>query len=197
MSDKELITRCIQKDPIAWNEFVRRYSGLVYWAVENRLKKWDYLYKPEEVEEIHQNVFLSLWQKNKLEQLKDHDRISAWLIIVSGNEAVNYFRIQRFQLPPGAISIYEELIIKDKAVTLADMLPFSQKNALLEEERENIISAEIEALAPKEKIILKLHMLYGKKYREIAKMLNTPLGTVCTMLKNIKIRLKRSLHKKI
>jgi DNA-directed RNA polymerase specialized sigma24 family protein len=54
--------------------------------------------------------------------------------------------------------------------------------------------ASIEALAPKEKIMLKLNMLYKKKYREIAEMMNMPLGTVCTMLKNIKFRLKKSLR---
>lgn len=197
MSDKELVGLCIQKDPLAWNEFVNRYSGLVYWAIENRLKKWDYLYRSEDIEEIHQNVFLSLWKKDKLEQVKSLEKIAGWLVIVSGNEAVSYFRSQKLQLPPGAISIFEEIIIKDQALTLADMLPFFPKSPLVEKETEDIITAEIETLAPKEKIILKLNVLYGKKYREIAGILDMPIGTVCTTLKNIKGRLKRSLRKKI
>jgi RNA polymerase sigma-70 factor (ECF subfamily) len=194
MSDKELVSRCIQKDPLAWNEFVGRYSGLVHWAIQNRLKKWDYMYQPEDIEEIHQNVFLSLWKKDKLEQVKNHEKIAGWLIIVSGNEAVSYFRSRKLQLPPGAISIFEKIIIKDQALTLADILPFFQKNPLSEKEAEDAVMASIEALAPKEKIMLKLNMLYKKKYREIAEMMNMPLGTVCTMLKNIKFRLKKSLR---
>lgn len=196
MSDKELVNRCIQKDPLAWNEFVSRYSGLVYWAIENRLKRWDYLYRPEDTEEILQNVFLSLWKKDKLEQVKSLEKIAGWLVIISGNEAVSYLRGQRLQLPPGAISIFEEIIIKDQAFTLADMLPFSPKNPLAEKETEDLITAEIEALAPKEKIILKLNVLYDKKYREIAEMLDMPIGSVSTTLKNIKAVLKKRLSKK-
>jgi len=193
MSDKELVSRCIQKDSLAWNEFVNRYSGLVYWAIENRLKKWDYLYRSEDIEEIHQNVFLSLWKKDKLEQVKSLDRIASWLVIVSGNEAVSYFRSQKLQLPPGAISIFEEIIIKDQALTLADMLPFFPRNPLAEKETEDIIMTEIESLAPKEKIILKLNALYGKKYREISEILGMPIGSVSTTLKNIKAALKKRL----
>ena len=196
MSDKELVSRCIQKDLLAWNEFVKRYSGLVYWAIENRLKKWDYLYRSEDIEEIYQNVFLSLWKKDKLEQVKSLDRIANWLVIVSGNEAVSYFRSQKLQLPPGAISIFEEIIVKDQVVTLADMLPFFPKNPLTEDEIEDTIAAQIEALTPKEKIILKLNALYGKKYREIAGIMGMPIGSVSTTLKNIKARLKKSLCKK-
>lgn len=200
MDNEGLINRCVGKDPIAWNEFVKRYSGLVYWAVKNRLKKWDYFYHTEDIEEIHQNVFLSLWKKDKLEQLKDQKKVASWLIIISGNEAVDYFRRQKSQSPPHAISIFEEIIKKDKTTTLADILPCGKNGGGLMDEQdkiEKILEAEISSLPAKEKIILKLNALYGKKYREIAGMLNMPLGSVATSIKNIKARLKKQLREKI
>lgn len=200
MEEFELINRCIQKDPVAWNEFVRRYSGLVYWAIENRLKKWDYLYHPQDIEEIHQNVFLSLWKKNKLEQVKDLKRIAGWLIIVSGNEAVDYLRCQKFQTPPNAISIFEEIIKKDKTISISDILPSIGQDPISKiktGEIENILEDELNSLTAREKIILKLNVLYNKKYREIADMFNMPLGSVSTALKNIKIKLRARLKEKI
>jgi len=197
METSDLINRCIQRDPLAWNEFVSRFSGLVYWAVERRLKKWDYLYHSEDIEEIHQNVFLSLWKKNKLEQVKDQEKVSGWLVIISGNEAIDYFRRQKFQTPPNAISIFEEIIKNDKAITIADILPSVEKNLPVENEIENILDSEIEGLQAKEKIILKLNILYNKKYREISEMLDMPLGSVATILKNIKAGLKKRLIGKI
>lgn len=196
MDETELIKRCIKKDPLAWNEFVKRYSGLVYWAIENRLKKWDYLYQPEDIEEIHQNIFFSLWNKNKLEQLKELKKLSSWLIIVSGNEAVDYFRHQRTQTPPNAISIFEKIIVKDKSIAIADLLSDDEKGHIRAHEVEDILESEINDLSAKEKIILRLNALYNKKYREIAEMLHMPVGSVSTALKKIRTRLKRRLKEK-
>ncbi|MDD5449451.1 MAG: sigma-70 family RNA polymerase sigma factor [Candidatus Omnitrophica bacterium] len=200
MNEIELINRCIQKDALAWNEFVRRYSGLVYWAIENRLKRWDYFYKIEDIEEIHQNVFLSLWKKNKLEQIKDQKRLTTWLVIISGNETVDYLRLQKSQTPPKAISLFEEIIKKGKAICVADVLKINEADArakIKSEEIEKILSEEIERLSAAERLILKLNVLYGKKYREIAEIINMPIGTVSTTLKNIKQTLKGRLKEKI
>lgn len=200
MEESELINRCIQRDPIAWNEFVGRYAGLVYWAIENRLKKWDYLYRPEDVEEIHQNAFFSLWNKNKLQQLKDQKKIAGWLVIVSGNEAIDYFKYQKRQTPPHAISIFEEIIKKDKVLVIADILhskepdPYSTAEAA---EAESMLEKVISGLSAKGQIILKLNILYNKKYREIAEMLDMPVGSVSTVLKNTKLALKKRLEGKI
>jgi RNA polymerase sigma factor (sigma-70 family) len=198
MKEIELINRCIKKDSLAWNEFVKRYSGLVWWAIENRLRKWDYFYQAEDIEEIHQNVFLSLWKKNKLEQLREREKISSWLIIVSGNEAVDYFRYQKSQTPPNAVSIFEEVIQKGGALTIADILPSKERgpscnSALME--IENMLETEINTLSAKEKIIIRLNLLYNKKYREIAMILNMPVGSVSTALKNIKALLRKRLRK--
>ena len=197
MEDFELINRCIQKDHLAWGEFVTRYSGLVYWAIENRLKKWDYLYRTEDIEEICQNVFLGLWKKNKLEQLKDQRKISSWLVIVSGNEAVDYFRLLKSQTPPNAISIFEEIIQKNKALSIADILPSrelspSSKTELTE--IENALEEALDSLPGKVKVIIKLNLLYNKKYREIAEILHMPVGSVSTAIKNTKKFLKQKLQ---
>lgn len=200
MDETELVQRCIEKDPIAWNVFVDRYSGLVYWAIRDRLKKWDYLYSPEDVEEVHQNVFLSLWKKNTLQQVRDQKKIAAWLVMVSGNEAIDYFRYRKAQTPPNAVSIFQQVVRGDKVMTLADILRSKDQSPSLKNEIIEIgavLDEEFKCLAPKEKIILELNILYNKKYREIASMLNMPVGSVSTALKDIKEKLKERLKDKI
>jgi len=200
MEEIELIKHCIQKDTLAWNEFITRYSGLVYWAIENKLKKWDYLYQPEDIEEIHQNVFSALWEKNKLKQLKEHSKIASWLVIISGNEAIDYFRYRKAQTPPKAISLFEDIIQKDKALTVADILPSKEpdpSSSAETNEIEKILEDTINSLSAKEHIIIKLNLLYNKKYREISEILHMPVGSVSTALKNIKIKLKKRLKEKI
>lgn len=196
MGETELIKRCVDKDPIAWGKFVKRYSALIYWAIQDRLKHWDYLYQPQDIEEIHQNVFLSLWKKDKLQNVKDPKKITAWLVVVAGNEAVDYFRYQKSQTPPCAVSIFEEIAQNGSVTTLADILAGASFSPVTDEESgeiENLVSEELERLLPRQKIIIKLNVLYGKKYREIAEMLNMPAGSVATAIRRIKQCLKNRI----
>lgn len=189
MEETRLLNLCIEKDDAAWSEFVERYSGLVRWAIDNRLKKWGYSYCPQDVEEIRQNVFFTLWHKDKLCRIKEQKALKAWIVIVSGNEAVDYFRHRKCQYPPNAISIFEEITKRDKTIKIADMLYSGQEE---EPDRSaDILEREIEKLTDREKIILRLDTLYGKKYREIAEILHMPMGSVSTALRNIKKKLKQ------
>ncbi len=194
-----LIEKCIHKDPLAWDEFVSRYSALIYWAIKDRLHKWDYFHQQEDVDEIHQNVFLGIWKNNKLSQIRDHKKIARWLVIVAGNETVDYFKYTKAQTPPLAVSIFKEITDKGAPLTIADTLssrfndPFSE-NSL--KEIEIILEQMINTLPAKDKIILNLHFLYNKKYREIGEILNIPTGTVSTTLKAIRAKLKDTLQEK-
>ena len=200
MDNAELINRCITRDPAAWSLFVDRYSGLVFWAIKNRLKNWDYLYQPEDIEEIHQNIFLDLWKRNALTQVKDQKKIQGWLVIVSGNEAVDYFKRRKAQFQPKAVSIFQEFVHENGTTTIADILPSGedspfQKTKLAE--IENILEEELNRLPAEEKTILKLSVLYNKTYRQIAEILDMPTGSVSTALRNIKNKLKKRLKGKI
>ena len=199
MDETKLIERCIQKDPLAWSEFVNRYSRLIYWTIKTRLKRWNYLFQLEDVDEIHQNVFLALWKKNKLQQVKDRRKIEAWIITISANETVDYFRHKKGQMPPNTVSIFEKITQKKGTVSIADLIPSQGPNPVHAADARNIhslLERWIDCLSPKEKIIIKLNLLYGKRYREIAKILNMPIGTVASLIKRSKSNLKKRLKAK-
>ena len=76
LSSDELVQNCIKKDKRAWDIFVERYSKVVFWAIRNRLKRFGYNFDEGDIEDIHQDVFISLWSDNKLAQIKDKDRVA-------------------------------------------------------------------------------------------------------------------------
>ncbi|MCX5716327.1 MAG: sigma-70 family RNA polymerase sigma factor [Candidatus Omnitrophica bacterium] len=200
MDETELIRRCINRDPLAWAEFVRRYSSLIRWAIQDRLKKWSYFSRPQDLEEIHQDILVYLWEKGKLEQLRDAKKVAAWLVVTAGNEAAGYFRRKKSEFPPNAVSIFEKIPQKDNFTTLADILASPAYDPAPNEELQDIeklLTEELERLPLKEKIIIKLNILYGKKYREIAEIMHMPLGSVATAIKNIKHRLKQRISEKM
>ena len=39
-NDRYIIEACSKKDLVAWSVLVKKYSGLIYVSIENRLKKY-------------------------------------------------------------------------------------------------------------------------------------------------------------
>lgn len=201
LADETLIEGCIKKDKRAWDIFVERYSKIVFWAIRQRLRRFGYIFDEDDIEDIHQDVFVSLWEGDKLGHIKDKTKIAAWISMVAGNSAIDYFRRMKRQLPPNSISLYEKIYSNSegKDVTLEDILP--QKSAWSPQgaafnDIYSIIEAEIEALNPKEKIVAKLNLLHRMKHREIAEALHMPIDTVSTTIARTKDKLKERLRRK-
>ena len=199
-SPEDLITGCINKDKRSWDIFVGRYSKVVYWAIRDRLKRFGYNFEDEDINDIHQDVFITLWAGDKLAQLKERDKVAGWLAMVAGNAAIDYFRRMKRQSPPNSISIYEEIYKNgdDETRTLEEVLPSKapgpDREAQLSEARE-VLESVIEALRPKERIAVKLDLLHGMKHSEIADTLNIPVNTVSTTIARAKKYLKEKLEK--
>ncbi len=77
-SDPQLIQSCLAGDEKAWNELMNRYSRMVY-SIARRYRMHE-----SDSEDILQTVFLTLFQK--LDQVRDQTRISAWLITTTHRE---------------------------------------------------------------------------------------------------------------
>ncbi len=200
-SDQELIESCIKKDKHAWDIFVERYSKLVLWAIRDRLTRFRYNFDGDDVEDIHQEVFISLWSANKLAQIKDKTKIAGWIAMVASNAAIDYFRRMKRQMPPKAISIFEEVISngEGEGKTLADLLPARTGNPNRQShlnEIRAILNAALEVLAPREKMVISLNLLHGMKHREIAETLKLPINTVSTIIARTKEELKEKLKQK-
>ena len=200
-SPEELMEGCIKKEKRSWDIFVERYSKVVYWAIRDRLKRFGYNFEEEDINDIHQDVFISLWAGDKLKQLKDRDKVAGWLAMIAGNAAIDHFRKMKRQSPPNSISIYEEIYKNDDggARTLEDVLPSKapgpDREAQLSEARE-VLESVIEALNPKEKIAVKLDFLHGMKHQDIAETLHVPVNTVATTIARAKKKMKEKLEGK-
>ena len=63
MSTEDLIQRCVHRDGPAWDEFVRKYQGLVTRTVRYKLSRMAVRASRSEVADIVQEIFLYLWEK--------------------------------------------------------------------------------------------------------------------------------------
>ena len=192
--DIKIIQGCINGRPDAWEKFVERFSGLVMWSVKSRLSKVGAYFSEEDLEDIHQEIFLSLYNTNKLKQLKNPSKIAAWLYIISGNIALNHIRCKKDRLMQKSVSLFEEIAAGEgSTLTIADIL--ESKDLPLAEQidkkiKQEILEKLVESLNPKEKIIFNLHFIHENTIEEIADNLSLAQGTVASIIRRLKEKLK-------
>lgn len=178
----ELIERCIKREENAWLEFIRRFSGLVYYSARERLARNGFRFSGEDIQDITQDVFAEMWEKSRLSEVRERHKIKAWLSIVSQTRALNYMRKKK-----------ERLLAGDELFKIENMASDDGEANRLELAEE--LETAIEPFEPREKIILKLNIIHAKTHKEIAEFMKIPINTVSTIISRKKEQLRKLLRK--
>lgn len=184
--DRVLIERCIRREEKAWGEFIEQFSGLLYYSARERLKRNGIAFGQEDIEDIVQAVFLEIWDKERLSEVKERKRIRAWLSIMAQTRALNYMRNKK------------EILLRQEEFYKIDNLVAGSGPCLGSDGDSEALLKKLEkvteSFSAKEKIIVKSNMIYGKTHKEIARFMNMPVNTVSTVIarkkKLIRERLK-------
>jgi RNA polymerase sigma-70 factor (ECF subfamily) len=198
MEIRNLLQRCVQKDREAWNEFVRQYQGLVTRSVLYKLKKLNFPSRKQEYRDIVQEIFTSIWEKDKLSKLKNPNCLKGWLAIVSLNFTVNYCQRKVFKKAKRTFSLENELANESPGFTLSSILSSEKlrtEKMIEANELKSMINAEISKLVPKQQLALKLSIFDGKTQKDISSIMNVPGGTVATLISRAKKQLRARLEK--
>ena len=157
-NDPTLIQACLDGKQGAWDTLVERYQRLVYSvALKSRLSQSD-------ADDVFQTVFISLYRN--LAQLKDQDRLSAWLITTTHRES---WRVSKRRGKTSSI---------DDANALE---PVSvDPDELVATERQQIVRESLTELGgPCERLLKALFLGADEPaYDEIAKQLGIPVGSI-------------------
>ncbi|MFH1305667.1 MAG: sigma-70 family RNA polymerase sigma factor [Candidatus Omnitrophota bacterium] len=200
MDTQELFKKCAEKDPAAWNEFIRRYQGLVTRAVKYKLREMDTRVYKNDTKDIVQEIFLLIWENGELQRLKDSVCLRSWLAILSVNFTLNYYNRSMFRLHRSMVSLDEPLFREQAQTTLGDFIPSPTVNTermLRANELDAALEKEISTFRPHHQLMLKLDIYDGQKQRDIAAIMNVPVGTVSGFLGRAKKRLKTRLQKEL
>lgn len=190
--DRDIVTGCVARDPEAWDAFVNKYSRLIDISVDRRLKKYNFTLPREDMEDIRQDVMSSIWEGGKLESVRNPESLPYWLAITSGNHAMEYLSRKRRIAPLGAVSLHDK-IGEEELLEILSSDRSGRADELARGEISEKIDEAIGSLPDKEKLIIKLNILHGKKYHEIAGLLGLPNGTVSNYVKRAKVKLRNAL----
>jgi RNA polymerase sigma-70 factor (ECF subfamily) len=182
---KGLIQRCLAGEAAAWDELVKKVSPLILYITEQKLRRLGSFYQLSDLETLKQDILLTIWQKGGLESVKDIDKVIPWICAISANAAANHARKSRIYGLPRTSPLDETINIYSS----------SPPEILFEKELQDDIDAALKSLNDRENLIIKLHELYGKRYREISGILNIPIGTVLASAARAKVKMRKRLRK--
>jgi len=170
-----LIERCIRREDKAWEEFIERFSGLLFYSARERLRRGGFSFSQQDIEDVVQAVFLEIWGKGLLEQVRERKKITAWLSIVAQTRALNHMRQKKERL------LHEEESYKIDNIAASNL----DESVMLELER------AIKGFESRERIILKMSIIHGKRHEDIARFMKLPVNTVSTIIARRKKALKK------
>jgi RNA polymerase sigma-70 factor (ECF subfamily) len=193
MDEKTMIEGCIQKDHAAWSIFVRTYQSLILRSVRYEISSLNLNCTNEEAHDIAQEVLVAIWEGEKLSMLRDVRCLKSWLIMLSINKTINYSKSRNFRAVSKEVSYDIKIPCGDENLTLGDVLAcdkFNGERIAEEKEESQMFEREIQKLAGKEQLAIRLNIFHGKKYKEIARIMNLPINTVSTLIKRAKEKIR-------
>ncbi len=181
VDEQELIRRCTAGDIAAFEPLVAKYRQrvwrLAYQVLRDREEAWD----------CAQEAFVRAF--HSLSSFRGQSAFYTWLFRITMNVATDRHRQRGAQARAfGAERVNEE----EWARTMPDPGTGPEQAAVRAEQRERIRRG-LDALPPKARTIIMLSDIEGLSYREIAEVLNCPIGTVMSRLHNARKRLKALL----
>ncbi len=94
--EKELLTRCLDGDKQAWDDFVLKYSRLVRHSLFHTLGDKNPRIQSDTVDDLHQDVFASLMENNskKMRQFRGENgcSLASWIRLIAVRKARDYLR---------------------------------------------------------------------------------------------------------
>jgi len=137
----------------------------------------------EDVEDIAQEVALRIFMR--IDSLKNPEYFGSWLNTMIVRECLKHFNSNNHMTYLEDLSEtedFETLLVENDT----DCLP---EECLEKREAQNELKRAVDKFSTNVRKMLHLHYNDGLKYREIADIMNMPVGTVCTHLFRTKKRL--------
>ncbi len=167
--DRNLLDRCLQKQPQAWNEFVDRFAGLISFVVRSVCQDRGLSLDLAAQEDLIQEVFVVILSENfvVLRRFRGNCSLAAYLTVIARRVVVRVILQKYVQQPAaGTLDGLEEAAVEEAAAP----------EELIENMDEVLFL--ISRLPEREAKIVKMYHLEQRSYAEIAESLSIPVNSV-------------------
>jgi RNA polymerase sigma factor (sigma-70 family) len=157
-TDAQLVSRCREGDPDAWNEFVERFSRYVY-AICSR----GFRLAQHDAEDVFQEVFARAFER--LSELRSDDAVRPWLAQLTRRLCIDRLRLNARDMPSDAE--LDEPEVDDVLSQLDDAMS---------------VRSALDKVGDPCREILDRFFCRDESYRTIGELLEIPAGTIASRI---------------
>ena len=157
-TDAQLVSRCRDGDPAAWNEFVERFSRYVY-AICSR----GFRLAQHDAEDVFQEVFARAYER--LPELRSDDAVRPWLAQLTRRLCIDRLRLNARDTPSDAEP--DEREVDDVLSQLDEAMS---------------VRAALDKVGEPCREILDRFFCRDESYRTIGDLLDIPAGTIASRI---------------
>lgn len=167
LEDDKLVKRAKGGDEKAYKELVDKYERALFYHILKMVKD------REQVEDLVQEAFVKAF--DNLSSYSTNYAFSTWLYRIATNNTIDYLRKKKLK----TLSINKPKKTRDgeMELQLPDESASTDRN-IIKKQRQQIVRNAIDDLPEKYRKVIELRHMEEKSYKEIAKILDSPLGTV-------------------
>ncbi len=184
--DGHLISAALAGDQAAFKHLMKKYhdqiANLIYRIIHQR----------EHVEDLTQEVFIKAFAS--LGSFNEEYAFSTWLYKIATNSSIDFIRKKKLH----TFSIDKPVAVDESEYTFE--LPdttYEPDKHIIEKQRSKLLEEAIGRLPEKYKRVIILRHTEERDYREIAKILKLPIGTVKAHIFRARELLNKYLRDKI
>jgi RNA polymerase sigma-70 factor (ECF subfamily) len=180
LDDQALMRLITHSQEDALSELYDRYKRLVYSIAINAVGE------PALAEEISQEVFMRIW-KNAGSYRPDQGKVVTWMASITRYRSIDTLRRQSVR-PEGNQSPW----VEGDSLAIPD--PINLEGELERTERRERVRVAIAQLPQEQQTALTYAYFQGYSHREIAEVLDEPVGTIKTRIRLAMQKLRQALQ---
>jgi RNA polymerase sigma-70 factor (ECF subfamily) len=186
LEEKLLIDRLKRGEEEAFREIVETRQGLVYNTVLGLLQN------PEDAEDVTQEVFIKVFES--VRDFKGESAFSTWLYRIAVTSSLEFLRKRKRKKRFAFLTA----LFGEDGEPLHDPPDFVHPGVALDR-RENAkaLFSAVRELPENQKAAFVLHKVEGLSYQDVAKVMETSVSAVESLLHRAKLNLRKTLEKSL
>ena len=179
--DRQLLDRCLRKEPGAWNDFVDRYMGLIYHVIHHVSHSRTIELSEADIEDIASEIFLEIVEDDYgvLRRFKGGSSLPTYLTVVARRICIREV-VKRYRDEQMGHANAHRAIIEDEDADQAEPIAAAEE-----------VERMLEGLSEREAEVIRLYHLKYLNYRQIGKQLGIAENSVGPILARARQTLRR------
>ncbi len=184
--DRDLIDRCLRHEPGAWTDFVDRYMGLIYHAINHVAHARSLVLSTADIEDVAAEIFLAVVDDNYdvLRRFKGQSSLPTYLTVIARRVCVKEV-VKRFrEAELGHSRAHRQSLSRDSSDEAEPILAAEEVERMLAD------------LPEREANVVRLYHLKFLNYRQIGKQLGIPENSIGPILAKARQSLRRTAEQR-